>query len=146
MAKIYRVLLSAVERSDLQEIVSRRSEKSEAVKRSYLLLGADEDGPGLPDITLSERYKVSTRTIERLRQRYVEEGLQVALKGKKREVFKEKIFDGEVEAKLLALKCSDPPDGYNKWTLRLLADKMVSLEYVPHMSHEGARQLLKKTS
>ena len=86
------------------------------------------------------------RTIERLRQRFVEEGLEAALNGKQREVFKPKVFDGEVEAKLIALRCSDAPDGYNKWTLRLLADKMVELAYVPQMSYESVRQILKKRS
>src|SRR5690606_28166776 len=69
---------------------------------------------------------------------------ELTLLGKKREVFKEKIFTGDVEAKLVAMRCGSPPSGYNRWTFRLLADKMVELEYVESISHESVRQLLKK--
>lgn len=86
-----------------------------------------------------------TKTVENIRQRFVEEGFEIALNGKPREVVPEKVFDGEVEAKLLALRCSNPPAGYSRWTLHLLADKMVELQYVEHISHESVRQLLKKT-
>lgn len=74
------------------------------------------------------------------------EGLEVALNGKKREPKREKIFDGEVEARLLALRCSAPPAGQAQWSLRLLRDKMIELDYVETISHESVRQLLKKTS
>ena len=87
---------------------------------------------------------MSVATVERLRCRFVEEGFSIALHGKKREPV-ENMLDGRVEAKLIALRCSDPPAGYQHWTLRLLADQMVVLEYVEHISHESVRQLLKKT-
>ncbi len=97
------------------------------------------------DQQIKQAYGLSIAGLERLRERLVLEGFKVALFGKKREVFKEKLFTGEVEAKLIALRCSDPPQGYNRWTLRLLADRMVSLEYVEHMSHWSVRDILKKT-
>jgi len=84
--------------------------------------------------------------VERLRERFVEEGLEVALNGKKREPKREKVFDGEVEAHLIALRCSEPPAGRAQWSLRLLRDKMIELDYVETISHESVRQLLKKTN
>jgi hypothetical protein len=147
MKKIYRVTLTEPERQELQGILERRSEKSLPVKHAYILLAADEHGPhGWDDPHIRETYHVSRSMVERTRKRFVEDGLQIAVWGKKREVFKEKILTGEVEAKLVALRCSQPPSGYAKWSLQLLADRMVELEYVEHMSRESARQMLKKTS
>ncbi len=97
------------------------------------------------DAQIAQQYEVSTRTIERLRERYVLEGLDVALNGKPRLNLHKKIFDGEVEANLIALRCSEPELGRSDWTLRLLADKMVELNYVESISHETVRQILKKT-
>jgi len=145
MPKKYRVTLSPAERCTLNDIISKRSSRSIQVKRSYILLAADENGDKAwkdEDIRTDEGR--GGRTIKRLRQRYEEEGLSTALNGKRREVYREKVLNGHVEAKLIALRCSDAPEGYNKWTLRLLADKMVSLEYVPAISHESVRQILKK--
>lgn len=146
MAKKYYVRLTEPERERLQAIIKTRSAKSIQVKRAYLLLAADEQGEkNWNDSQICETYQVGRCTIERLRQRFVEEGLDVALRGKKREVFKEKVFDGSVEARLVALRCSEPPAGRAKWTLHLLADKMVELQYVDAISHESVRQILKKT-
>lgn len=147
MAKIYRVILTDEERTALNGLLHRRSAKSLPVKRAYILLAADEQGDQrFNDQHIVETYRVSLRTVERTRQRFVQEGFQIAVWGKKREVFKEKMFTGEVEAKLVALRCSQPPSGYAKWSLQLLADQMVELEYVEHMSRESARQMLKKTN
>ena len=88
---------------------------------------------------------MSVRTVERVRKHFVEDGFNTSVYGKKREIFKEKIFDGEVEARLIALRCSEAPSGYENWTLKLLADKMVELEYAESISHESVRQILKKT-
>jgi transposase len=98
----------------------------------------------MQDIAIAKAYDVQVRTVERLRQRFVEEGYEIALQGKKGQVEKGKVFDSRVETKLIALRCSDVPAGSNKWTLRLLSDKMVELEYVESISHESVRQLLKK--
>ena len=144
-AKLYRVHLTDEEREELTILIQRRSQKSQQVKRSYVLLAADENGEKRwKDKQIAQAYGVSVRSIERLRERFVLDGLERALEGKKREVFREKLFTGGVEAKLIALRCSDPPQGYNRWTLQLLADKMVELRYVEHISDESVRQLLKK--
>lgn len=80
-----------------------------------------------------------------MRERFVEDGLEVALNGKKRQKYKEKVFDGAVEAHVVALRCSQPPAGHARWTVRLLAQKMVELEYVETIGRETVRKLLKKT-
>lgn len=146
MAKLYHVDLELSEQERLQKIVDKRKSTSQAVIRSKILLAADRNGEGKwKDEKIASQYEVSVRTIERLRKRYVEEGLEVALKGKPR-LNKDKIkFDGEVEAKLIALRCSDPDLGRSNWTLQLLADKMVTLDYVESISSESVRRLLKKT-
>lgn len=145
-AKIYHVDLEDAERERLESIVRRRKSTSESVKRSNILLAADRNGDKKwKDARISEQYQVSARTIERLRKRYVEEGLDVALNGKPRLNLDKKKFDGEVESKLIALRCSEPAAGRSSWTLQLLADEMVALNYVESISHESVRQILKKT-
>lgn len=148
MPKIYRVELTSEERAHLTDIVTRRSKTARPVRRAFMLLKADEapEGPAWPDWKIAESYEVNVRTVERLRERFVEEGLQVALHGKKRQPKREKLFDGEVEAHLVALRCSEPPAGHARWSLRLLRDKMIELGYVETISHESVRQLLKKTN
>jgi len=144
--KKYHVDLTEAEQVILSEVLRKRSERSEVVKRAYVLLAADRNGAkGWKDEQIAQTYGVRVKTVENIRQRFVEEGFERTLGGKKREVFKEKVFTGAVEAHLVALRCSDAPQGYNKWTFHLLADRMVELGYVAHMSGEGARQLLKKT-
>ena len=143
--KKYRVTLTETERTELKELIASGSYKNTKQKRAYILLGADESegGKQMKDEELAKAYDVRVRTVERIRQRFVEEGYAVALHGKKREP-KPPRFDSSVEAKLIALRCSEIPAGYNKWTLRLLADKMVELSYVESISHEWVRQMLKK--
>ncbi len=146
MAKLYRVTLTDEERFTLESIIKKCQEGAQRTKRSYVLLAADENGEkkwGDQEINLC--YGLSISAIERLRKRFVEHGLQMALYGKKREIEYNRIFDGRVESQLLAMRCSDVPSGHSGWTLRLLADKMVSLNYVESISHETVRQILKKT-
>lgn len=145
-AKIYHVDLEKQEQERLFEIIKKRKSTSEAFKRSKILLAADRNGSQQwNDEQISQQYEVSTRTVERLRKRYVADGLDVALKGKPRLNLHKRLFDGEVESKLIALRCSKPQAGRSGWTLNLLADKMVELNYVDSISHESVRQLLKKT-
>lgn len=145
MSKKYRVTLTQAERDKLMDLLARRSEKSLPVKRAYILLAADENGAlQWTDRQICESYRVGLRTVERTRERFVLDSFQVAVYGKKREVYKEKTLTGEIEAKLVALRCSQPPAGYATWSLQLLADQMVELQYVEHMSRESARQMLKK--
>jgi transposase len=145
MSKKYIVTLPEAERAQLQSIIDKRSAKSQIVKRAYALLAADTMGAAMGDAEIARHYRLSLRTVERLRQRWVEQGLDVALKGKPLTVFKPKKFDARVEAHLIALRCSAPPEGYERWTLHLLADQMVILGHVDQMSHESVRQILKKT-
>jgi len=146
MAKKYRIHLKANEREQLEQLLQTRDAKNRQVKRAYALLAADENGDKKwTDEHIKQVYGLSIAGLERLRERFVMESMDIALFGKKREVFKEKLFTGEVEAKLIALRCSAPPEGYNRWTLQLLADQMVSLEYVEHMSHWSVGEILKKT-
>jgi hypothetical protein len=146
MSKIYHVDLTQEEREKLSDIVKRRLSTSEAVKRSLILLAADRLGDkSWTDEQISIEYRVNVRTVERLRERLVNDGLDVALAGKPRLNLDKIVFDGEVEAKLVALRCSEPGDGRSGWTLRLLSDKMVELFYVETISHESVRQILKKT-
>ena len=147
MGKQYHVTLTETEQQTLRELIGRRNGQALEVKRAYILLAADENGElQWRDAQIVQAYQVSRRTVERTRQRFVEEGFEIAVHGKRREVYKEKVFDGEVEAHLIAERCSDPPEGRARWTLQLLADRMVELEYVAHISHESVRQLLKKTN
>jgi len=144
--KLYRVTLSKAERLELKNFIATGKYKNTRQKRAYILLAADESegGKKMKDEEIVKAYGVHVRTVERVRERFVEEGFKVALHGKKQEVEKEKLFDGRVETKLIALRCSDAPEGSNKWSLRLLADKLVELEYVESISHESVRQILKK--
>ena len=145
-SKIYHVDLETDQRKMLEDIVARLKSTNAQVRRSKILLAADRNGDKVwGDGRISEQYEVGRRTVERIRQRFVEDGLETVLKGKPRLNLDKKLFDGEVEAKLVALRCSDPDQGNSRWTLRMLADKMVELEYVERISHESVRQLLKKT-
>jgi transposase len=147
MPKKYRVKLTESERSFLKELIHCRSAKSVAVKRAYALLATDELGDKFwSDQQIKDAYGVSLRSIERLRERLCKDGLEIALKGKPHAVHRNKLLTGDVEARLIALRCSDPPLGHSRWTLHLLADKMVELHYVEQISHESVRQILKKTN
>jgi len=144
--KKYLVTLSEEERTTLNTIIGKRSEKAAIVKRAFALLAADTNGPNLADTQISERYHIAVRNLEKLRKRFIEQGFEDALQGRKRTIFQEKVHDGRVEAHLLALRCSEPPPGHNRWTLRLLADELVELDVgVDAVSYETVRQTLKKT-
>jgi len=146
--KRYIVTLTSEEQESLRTIIDKRSSKSQIVKRAFVLLSLDENRTGgrLSDEEIRERYRVGQRMIEQLRQRFVMDSFGIALNAKKRTKFKEKTFDGRVEAKLVALRCSDAPDGRQKWSLRLLAETLEEMGEVASISHESVRQILKKTS
>jgi len=146
MKKKYIVTLTSNEQIKLLDLIKQRSVKSIQVKRAYVLLASDINGDkAWTDQQISNTYHVRRKTVENIRKRLVEDGLEITLNGKSSEPKKEKIFDADFESKLIATRCSEVPDGYNKWTLRLLADKMVELEYAESISHEWVRQILKKT-
>lgn len=148
MPKKYRVNLTEDETETLQKLLASRKSQSVFVKRAYILLALDENQEvgRLSDEEIRTRYRVGQRSIERTRQRFIEEGFKIAVDGKKRSVFKEKKFDGRVEAQLIAMRCQSPPQGVQAWTLRLLAEQLVELGIVEEISHESVRQLLKKTN
>jgi transposase len=149
MPKTYRVRLTPKERDHLDALARRRSQKAEPVKRALVLLAADESdlGPAQTDAQIAATYPVSERTVARLRRRFVEHGLDLALHGVPRGPRTPKrLFDGETEARLVALRCTDPPQGHARWTLQLLADEMMALSHVESISCESVRRILKKTS
>ena len=142
--KKYIVNLTDSEKEELEQVIRSRSINSACVKRAYLLLGSAKNAGNKTDQELHESYRVNIRSIERLRERFCRVGLHETLYGKTVDRHKPVKFDGKVEAHLLALSCSNPPEGYQQWSLHLLADQMVALGHVPSMSHESVRQLLKK--
>ena len=144
--KKYRVRLLASEREELKRLIASGTYKHTKQRRAQILLAADEspEGKQMKDAGIAQAYGVQLRTVERTRQRFVEQGYQIALHGKPREVSREKVFDSRVEASLIALRCSSVPEGSSQWSLRLLADKMVELAYVESISYESVRQILKK--
>jgi hypothetical protein len=146
MNKKYIVRLSAEERRTLREVVKELQGSSQKVRRAQMLLKADVDGPAWTDERIAEAFDSNTRTVEKLRERFVTEGFEQTLYGKPREKpATEKILDGKKEAKVIAMRLGKPPKGYANWTLRLLARKVVELEIVPAISHETLRKTLKKT-
>lgn len=147
MKKKYIVELTDEERSTLKEVVKKLKGSSQKVKRANILLKADTCGPGWTDTKIAEALDCRTKTVENVRQRFVELGFDVALNGKKREKPPtEKLLDGEQEAKIIALRLGTPPAGYGKWTLRLLARKVVELEIADAVSYQTVRRTLKKTA
>lgn len=147
MKKQYIVELTDDERSTLREVVKKLQGTSQKVKRANMLLKADADGPGWTDARIAEAFDCRTKTVENVRQRFVELGFDVTLGGKKREKPPtEKLLDGEQEAKIIAMRLGTPPAGYGKWTLRLLARKVVELRIAESVSYQTVRRTLKKTA
>jgi len=146
MKKKYIVRLTAEERQELEDLVHKG--KAAAYRRTHaqILLWADEGnhGPGQLDNEVADRVGVNERTVSRLRQRCVEEGLVAALERKPRVREKSRVLDGDGEARLVALMCSEPPTGQSRWTLNLLGNRLVELGLVGSISHEAVRQVLKK--
>jgi hypothetical protein len=147
MNKKYIVRLTAKERRTLREIIKQLKGSSQKVRRAQMLLKADVSGPAWTDEQIAEAFESRTRTVEKLRERFVTEGFAQTLHGKQREnPATKKILGGKQEAQLIAMRLGRPPKGYVNWTLRLLARKLVELEIVPAISHETVRQTLKKTA
>ena len=148
-AKKYRIRLASDERSDLEEIRDRGSNKSARFKRALALLMCDEgtDGPALKDSEIATAIGAKVLTIERLRKRCCEVGPLDAIERKTREIGPRKIkITGEVEAHITRLACSDPPEGRARWTLELIAGKLVELEVVESISRPSVGKVLKKAN
>lgn len=147
--KKYTVTLTKDERIALNQITSKGSHKSQKVINALILLGCDEgefQEQRSTNKEISRVLKIGMRKIDRIKKRFVEHGLEITLNGIKGSRIYAKKADGDFEAHLVALCCSDPPEGFAKWSLRLLADKVVELEYIDKVSHETVRQVLKKTN
>ncbi len=144
--KLYHVDLTAEEKARCEAIVKRRKSESEAHRRCLILLAANRLGDKQwIDNKIHEEYHVSVRTIERLRERYVLDGLDIALSGKPRLNTDKIKFDGSVEAHIVRLRCTDPPEGSSSWTLSVLVKELVELKIVESISRETVSQILKKT-
>jgi transposase len=142
-AKKFIVELSDQERQLCQEVVKKLKGTNQKVKRGNILLKADL---GWSDAKIAEALDCRTKTVENLRKRFVEMGFEQTLDRKPRSSPSvEKLLDGEQEAKVIAMRLGDPPKGFGKWTLRLLARKVVELEIAPAISHQTVRRTLKKT-
>jgi transposase len=147
MAK-YKVTLSEKEHQELTSIISKGYHSSQSYRAAYILLNCDE-GTHSEKVTneqMRKVLKIGMRTIDRVKKKFVEEGLEAVLERKPPNREYERKADGDLEAHLITLCCSQPPEGYAKWSLRLLADKMIELEYVDSLSYETVRRVLKKTN
>ena len=145
--KKYIVTLSEDERKKLTELTGKGKHRSQTILNALILLGCDTGGFQTEHLTNEEMSRVlniSMRKIDRLKKRFVEEGFDAALDRKKGTRIYVKKTDGDFEAHLIALSCSEPPDGFVRWSLRLLADKVVELQYIDNISHESVRRILKK--
>ena len=147
-AKRYKVTLEPDERGELEKLISRGKGAARRLAHARILLHADqgEGRPGKTDAEIAEAVGVSVATIERVRQRFVEEGLETALSPRPPCRLYPRTLDGEAEARLIALACSPPPEGRARWTLRVLAERMVVLGYVEAVSHETVRTTLQETN
>jgi transposase len=146
--KRYIVKLSKEEREELRDITSKGKHKSQKILNAQILLGCDEGEFQIERSTNEEIARVlgtSMRKIDRVKKRFVMDGIESALTKKKGSRIYKKKADGDFEAHLVALSCSEPPEGYARWSLRLLADKVVELHYIDSISHEAVRGILKKT-
>jgi transposase len=142
----YKVTLSKDEREQLMDIINKGSHTSQKFRTAYILLNCDEGdfADKVTNAQISKVLKVGMRTIDRTKKKFVEEGFDSALERRPTQREYERKADGDFEAHLVALCCSEPPKGFAKWSLRLLADKAVELKYAESISHETVRRVLKK--
>lgn len=146
MKKRYVVKLTLAERDQLEGLITRGREAAYRRRHAQVLMLVDEGehGTSFTDKVAAEWTGFTRRTVEQIRERCVTEGLAAALERKKRSRERSRRLDGEGEARLVSIACSDAPEGHARWTLHLLADKLVELGIVDTISHEGVRQVLKK--
>ena len=145
MNKKYIVRLSDEERKELISVITKLKGTSQKVKRAQILLKADADGPDWSHHQISEAFLCRTKTVSNVCKSLVERGFDITLNGKKRDTPpRAKLLDGEQEAKIIALRLGEPPEGYGNWSLRLIAEKTVELDIVESISHTTVSTLLKK--
>jgi transposase len=143
MAIRYAVDLTDIERAKLREIISKNKAKRSTIMNAYILLKADRPC-GWTNTDIAAAYEVSTKKVEQLKKRFVDEGFEAALYRKPVTNAHRRKIIGDEEAHLIALYCSQAPEGHERWTLRMLADKMVELDIIDSVSHETIRRTLKK--
>lgn len=145
----YTIKLTETEVEELKKIVSKGSHSTQTYRAAYILLNCDKgnfsDNINICNTDICKVLKVGARTIDRVKKRFIEDGFEGAIERKPSSQNYQKKVDGDLEAKLIALSCSTPPEGFGRWSLRLLADKMVELEYVDYISHVTVGGVLKKT-
>ena len=143
----FKVTLTENEREQLKAILSKGKHSSLQFRSACILLNSDESehGQKVSNEQIAQVLHSNTKTVERLKQRFVEEGFEACIDRKAYPQVKQTKVDGDFEAHLVAISCSKAPEGYGRWSLRMLADKMIELKYVESISHERIRQVLKKT-
>lgn len=147
MNKKYIVRLTAEERKELENLMKKGKTQAYRIKHANILLAVDADGPNWPDHHAAKAYKCHQNTARNIRQRFVEQGLEVALERKRQQVpSRKRIIDGENEARLISIACSTPPKGCAKWTMQMLADELVVLKVVDSVSGQTVWRTLKKTN
>ncbi len=146
-SKKYVVRLTDAEREILQKVVGKFNGHSQKVRRAQVLLKSDADGPDWTDAKIADAFGCRSQTVENIRERFVTQGFELTLNGQPRlKPPRQKLLDGEQEAKVIALRLGSPPPGFANWTLRLLADQVVTLEIAESISHETVRRTLQKTA
>ncbi len=147
MEKRWVVELSEEERERLKQLIHKGNVIGYKIRHAHMLLKADEgaEGPAWSDKQIADAYHTSVSTVRNLRKRLVEKGFEAALEREKQAKRKSK-WDGEMEAKLIAIACSKPPEGYSRWSVRLLAHHVVELEIIESISHTAVHQIMKKTN
>ena len=145
-AKIYKVTLTTEERAELKALVSKGTGNARRIRRAHMLLLADESRPdgAWKDADIAKALGANVRTVERTREKCVEEGLEAALNHTRPQKTRSRVLDGAAEARLAQLACTEAPDGHERWSLQMLADKLIELEVVETVSRETVRTTLKK--
>jgi transposase len=145
MNKKYIVRLTADERKEMKNLLKKGTTQAYRIKHANILLAIDADGPNWSDRQTAKAYKCHENTVRNVRQRFVEQGLEAALERKMQEVpSRKQIIDGEKEARLISIACSQPPEGRAKWTVQMLADELVILKVVDSVSGQTVWRTLKK--
>ena len=147
---LYTIKLSKSEVEELNKVINKGSHTSQAFRAAYILLNCDKgefsSDTDIKNLDICKILRVGERTIDRVKKKFIEEGFESVLERRPSIQNYTKKVDGDMEAKLVTLCCSEPPKGFAKWSLRLLADKMVELNYVDYISHVTVREVLKKTN
>jgi hypothetical protein len=145
-SKKYVVRLTDEERQSLERVVDKFKGTSQKVRRAQILLKSDADGPDWTDAKIADAFGCRTQSVENIRERFVTQGFELTLKGQPHlKPPRQKVLDGEQEAKVIAMRLGGPPPGFSNWSLRLLAGQVVALEIVKSISYETVRRTLKKT-